>query len=99
VTLNICFANGLYWDHLIIIIFVGVDYIIHSASPFHYKVQDPYKDLINPAVKGTTGVLYSALAYAPSVKRVVITSSMAAIRTATPKDPRGLSEADWNESR
>ncbi|KAI9337386.1 hypothetical protein DFJ73DRAFT_849242 [Zopfochytrium polystomum] len=74
----------------------GVDYVIHCASPFHYKVQDAYKDLINPAVLGTTGILKSVAAHAPSVKRVVITSSMAAVRTQTPTNPEGLSELDWN---
>ncbi|KAJ3214204.1 methylglyoxal reductase (NADPH-dependent) gre2 [Dinochytrium kinnereticum] len=75
----------------------GADYVIHTASPFHYNVTDVYKDLIDPAVKGTTGILHSIVKYAPTVKRVVITSSMAAIRSANPVNPAGLSEEDWNE--
>jgi hypothetical protein len=58
----------------------GVDAIVHTASPFHLKADDPegmtykplhlfhsshhtYKllELIVPAVKGTVGVLQSAL--------------------------------------
>ncbi|OTA98244.1 hypothetical protein M426DRAFT_326153 [Hypoxylon sp. CI-4A] len=54
-------------------------YVIHTASPFHLNVQDPIKDFLDPAIKGTIGVLKSAKAYAPSVKRVVITSSSAAM--------------------
>ncbi|KAI1451796.1 NAD(P)-binding protein [Annulohypoxylon moriforme] len=55
------------------------DYVIHTASPYTLKVQDPIKDLLDPAIKGTTGILKSIKTYAPSVKRVVITSSSAAI--------------------
>ncbi|KAI8852756.1 hypothetical protein BC829DRAFT_440377 [Chytridium lagenaria] len=75
----------------------GVDFVIHTASPFHYNVTSVYKDLIDPAVKGTTGILKSVASFAPNVKRVVITSSMAAVRSATPKNPAGLSEEDWND--
>ncbi|KAJ1561479.1 methylglyoxal reductase (NADPH-dependent) gre2 [Cladochytrium tenue] len=75
----------------------GVDYVIHCASPFHYNMQDAYRDLVDPAVKGTTGVLKSIAAHGPTVRRVVVTSSMASVRNANPKDPRGLTEADWND--
>lgn len=56
----------------------GVDGIAHTASPFHFRVEDPHTDLINPAVKGTKGLLNSAL-LEPKVQRVVITSSFASI--------------------
>jgi nucleoside-diphosphate-sugar epimerase len=55
------------------------DYVIHTASPYHLNVQDPVKDFLDPAIKGTTGILKSIQLYAPEVKRVVITSSSAAI--------------------
>lgn len=55
------------------------DYVAHTASPFHYEILDPVKDFLDPAIKGTTGLLKSAKAYAPTLKRVVITSSSAAI--------------------
>ncbi|KAI9324269.1 hypothetical protein DFJ73DRAFT_917412 [Zopfochytrium polystomum] len=74
-----------------------VDYVIHTASPFHFKVQDPYKDLVEPAVKGTTGILQSVLLHGTKVRRVVVTSSSLAIFTDKPALPEGLSEADWNE--
>ena len=45
--------------------------IIHTASPFHFNVTDTKKDLLDPAVIGTTGILQSAKKYAPTVKRVV----------------------------
>ncbi|KAL2004427.1 hypothetical protein VTN02DRAFT_38 [Thermoascus thermophilus] len=55
------------------------DFVIHTASPFHFNVQDPVKDFLDPAIKGTTGILKAIKAHAPTVKRVVITSSFAAI--------------------
>jgi nucleoside-diphosphate-sugar epimerase len=57
---------------------VGVDYIIHVASPFHFNVTDHQKDFYEPAIHGTTGILKEA-AKEKSVKRVVITSSFAAV--------------------
>ncbi|KAF3937813.1 Dihydroflavonol-4-reductase [Dactylella cylindrospora] len=75
----------------------GVDGIAHIASPFHYKVTDPYKDLINPAVNGTLNLLNAAKDYAgPQLKRVVVTSSFAAIME--PKPPGSdYTEEQWNQ--
>lgn len=71
------------------------DYVLHTASPFHHNVVDPVKDFLDPAIKGTTGILKAIKAYAPSVKRVVITSSFAAI--VNPKQhPKVYSEESWN---
>ncbi|KAJ5599606.1 NAD(P)-binding protein [Penicillium hetheringtonii] len=71
------------------------DYVLHTASPFHFNVQDPVKDFLDPAIKGTTGILKAIKAYAPSVKRVIITSSFAAIVNAK-KHPNEYSEKNWN---
>jgi len=73
--------------------------VIHTASPFHFNVTDTKKDLLDPAVLGTTGVLKSIKKSAPAVKRVVITSSFASIidgskGNSIPK--KTYSEADWN---
>jgi dihydroflavonol-4-reductase len=69
------------------------EYVIHTASPYQTDVADPQRDLIDPAVKGTLSVLEAA-AKSPSVKRVVLTSSFAAITD----EPDGslLDESDWN---
>ena len=56
----------------------GVSYILHSASPITFPTDNPERDLIEPAVKGTTGILKSA-ATSATVKRIVITSSEVAI--------------------
>ena len=53
--------------------------VIHTASPFHFNVTDTKRDLLDPAVNGTTGILKAIHAHVPTVKRVVITSSFAAI--------------------
>ncbi|KAJ6172228.1 hypothetical protein N7470_001295 [Penicillium chermesinum] len=71
------------------------DYVLHTASPFHFNVQDPVKDFLDPAIKGTTGILKSIKAYAPSVKRVVVTSSFAAIVNPS-GHPKVYDETVWN---
>jgi dihydroflavonol-4-reductase len=71
----------------------GCEYVIHTASPYVTDVEDPQRDLVDPAVKGSLSVL-EACRKAGGVKRVVLTSSFAAI-TDEP-DGRVLSEADWN---
>ncbi|KAH8732464.1 hypothetical protein GQ44DRAFT_745666 [Phaeosphaeriaceae sp. PMI808] len=72
--------------------------VLHTASPFHFNVTDVQKDLIDPAVIGTTGVLKSIKKSAPSVKQVVITSSFASIVNGAKGFWPGhtYSEDDWN---
>lgn len=73
----------------------GADAVLHLASPYVLHVKDAQKDLVDPALRGTTSVL-EACAHTPSVKRVVVTSSMAAV-TDQPDSSRVLTESDWNE--
>ncbi len=56
----------------------GCDLIAHLASPFILNVKDAQRDLIDPAVKGTINVLEAANK-SKSVKKVVLTSSVAAV--------------------
>ncbi len=56
----------------------GADAIIHMASPFTLRFKDAQKDLVDPAVKGTRNVL-SAANNSGTVKKVVLTSSVAAV--------------------
>ena len=79
----------------------GCELIYHTASPFAVSVENPQRDLIDPAVKGTENVLESATKVS-SVKRVVITSSCAAICTDSAdvefaKSDK-LTEEDWNQT-
>ncbi|EKG12762.1 NAD-dependent epimerase/dehydratase [Macrophomina phaseolina MS6] len=75
-----------------------LDAVIHAASPFHYDVTDVQKQLLDPAVIGTTGILKSIQKGAPTVKKVVITSSFAAILDAYKGNwpEHTYSEQDWN---
>lgn len=45
--------------------------VIHTASPFSLSVTDIKADLIEPAVNGTTNILYAINRNAPTVNRVV----------------------------
>lgn len=56
----------------------GADAIIHMASPFTLRFKDPQHDLVDPAVTGTRNVL-GAANKSSTVKRVVLTSSVAAV--------------------
>ncbi|MCT4622961.1 MAG: NAD-dependent epimerase/dehydratase family protein, partial [Schleiferiaceae bacterium] len=73
--------------------------VFHTASPFFTDVKDPQKELIEPALEGTKNVLEQANK-TESVKRVVLTSSCAAIYTDaidTERAPNGmLTEDVWN---
>ncbi|CAI0393807.1 unnamed protein product [Linum tenue] len=77
--------------------------VFHTASPFYFNVTDPQVELVDPAVKGTLNVLRSCMKV-PSIKRVVITSSMAAVvfngRTLAPDvvvDETWFSDAEFCE--
>ncbi|XP_011091760.1 cinnamoyl-CoA reductase 1 [Sesamum indicum] len=57
----------------------GCDGVFHTASPVVFdNINDPQVELIQPAVNGTLNVLRSCLKV-PSIKRVVLTSSIAAV--------------------
>lgn len=76
----------------------GVDFIVHTASPFPIKKVKHEDELINPAVKGTTAIMEAALEN--KIKRVVITSSIAAIMSSKPADKpadRNFTEKHWSD--
>jgi nucleoside-diphosphate-sugar epimerase len=76
------------------------DTVIHTASPFLYRAIKDNREFLDPAIKGTTEVLKSVKQFAPTVTRVVITSSCAAVvnfaanPTASPM--KTYTEEDWN---
>ncbi|KAM0008931.1 putative cinnamyl-alcohol dehydrogenase [Helianthus debilis subsp. tardiflorus] len=73
----------------------GCDGVFHTASPFLTAVSDPQTELIEPALKGTLNVLGSC-SKASSVKRVVVTSSLAAVAFNTrPKTPEVVIDETW----
>lgn len=71
----------------------GCEYVIHTASPYVIHVEDPQRDLVDPAVEGTTSVLAACVA-AATVKRLVLTSSVAAISDLA--DGHVNTENEWN---
>ena len=56
----------------------GCELVFHTASPFKVEVKNPQVELVDPARRGTRNVLETANRTV-SVKRVVLTSSCAAI--------------------
>ncbi|EPS73808.1 alcohol dehydrogenase-like protein, partial [Genlisea aurea] len=73
----------------------GCEGVFHTASPFFHTTTDPQVELIDPAVKGTLNVLGSCVKF-PSVKRVVLTSSIAAVAyNAKPRTPDVVVDETW----
>lgn len=73
----------------------GCDCVLHVASPFPLSDPADENDLIRPAVQGTLRVL-RASARSGTVKRVLVTSSVAAIVGDRPAG-QTLTEADWTD--
>lgn len=80
----------------------GCEAVIHTASPFFIQgIKDAQKQLIKPAVEGTRNVLES-VNREEKVKKVVITSSVAAIfgdgEEIQNKENGIFDENDWNNT-
>ena len=73
----------------------GCDYVLHVASPLPDRQPKDPDELIVPARDGTLRVLGASLD--AGVKRVVITSSVAAIRGGA-GDGAVLTEDDWSDA-
>ncbi len=71
----------------------GCDALIHTAAAVMLAARDPQKQIIDVAVKGTQNVLDS-VARTPSVKRIVMTSSIAAVISYDQQD-KTYTEDDW----
>jgi dihydroflavonol-4-reductase len=73
----------------------GCEYVLHVASPFPPAQPKDPDELIVPAREGTLRVLRAALD--AGVERVVLTSSVAAVRGGVKSAPAPLTEADWTD--
>lgn len=60
------------------LICLGVTHVAHVASPLIITQDDVEKNVLQPAIRGTTGIMLSA-AKSPTVKHVVVTSSFGAV--------------------
>ncbi|MFQ6553517.1 NAD-dependent epimerase/dehydratase family protein [Aestuariibius insulae] len=74
---------------------MGVNILMHTASPFPLSQPDDEEELIRPAVDGTLRALEAARA--AGVKRVVMTSSTAAVTSGAAPDGRPFDERDWTD--
>ena len=74
------------------------DTVIHTSSPFHHNFKDPQTEMLDPAIIGTTGILKAIKKSAPTVKRVVVTSSFASVINPFEGNRPGYTytEADWD---
>ncbi|CAB4309145.1 unnamed protein product [Prunus armeniaca] len=73
----------------------GCEGVFHTASPFYHDVTDPKAELLDPAVKGTLNVLNSC-AKSQSIRRVVLTSSIAAVAyNGKPRTPDVVVDETW----
>jgi dihydroflavonol-4-reductase len=79
-----------HWDHLT----EGCDYVLHVASPLPASQPKDPDELIVPAREGTQRVLRAALD--AGVGRIVLTSSVAAIRGGNEGTGRPLDETVWS---
>lgn len=82
--------NG--WDKAV----SGCDYVLHVASPFPSNEPKDADEIIKPARDGALRVLRAALA--AKVKRVVLTSSFAAIGYSINPKNHVFTENDWTDA-
>ncbi|KAF7510316.1 hypothetical protein GJ744_006812 [Endocarpon pusillum] len=92
-------AEGIF-DDVFLKADYAFDYIIHTASPTSFDITDFQRDLINPAVQGTVGLLKSAHQFGgSSLKRFVYLSSAVTILNSLQDIGRAgenYTEKDWN---
>ncbi|KAK1604748.1 hypothetical protein QYE76_028421 [Lolium multiflorum] len=75
----------------------GCHCVFHTASPVLPDAEDLQAELIDPALKGTLNVLSSCKK--ASVERVILTSSMAAVRVnGRPRTPDVVVDETWFSS-
>jgi len=73
----------------------GCEAVLHLASPFPGEEPKDEAELVRPAVDGTLRVLRAATA--AGVRRVVLTSSIAAIAFGHAPADRTFTEEDWTD--
>ncbi|HUB19111.1 MAG TPA: aldehyde reductase [Acidobacteriaceae bacterium] len=71
----------------------GCEYVLHVASPFPSSVPKDENEIVQPAVEGTLRVLRAARD--ADVRRLVLTSSFAAIGYGHAPQEKPFTEANW----
>lgn len=77
--------------------FSGCDWVCHVAASVRLQAKDPQREIVDVAVHGTRNVLESANR-ASTVRRVVLTSSVAAVMSDDQPADHVFTEADWNRT-
>ncbi|CZR68678.1 related to dihydroflavonol-4-reductase [Phialocephala subalpina] len=74
--------------------------VLHQASPFPFATVTKSEDFLLPAIEGTTNLLNAVKEFAPEVRRVIYTSSCAAVidfeAPIATNPPKVYTDADWN---
>jgi nucleoside-diphosphate-sugar epimerase len=73
----------------------GANILIHTATPYKYTADDPQKEIVYPAIKGTEDAIKAALEN--GIKRVVVTSSGGAILSYPVTQEYTYTDKDWNK--
>ncbi|KZT50819.1 NAD(P)-binding protein [Calocera cornea HHB12733] len=75
----------------------GVDAVLHTATPIPDNWIGTYESVYLPAVNGTRSI-FNSIRITQSVKRIVFTSSFAAVGYGgSHEPPHTYSEEDWND--
>jgi len=72
----------------------GCDWVFHIATAVFLNAKDPQREIIDPAIQGTNNVL-DAIEKAGTVKRLGLTSSIAAVQNVTERKDHTYTEDDW----
>lgn len=73
----------------------GASYVLHVASPVPIEQPEDPQEIIGPAVSGVENLVKAALAE-PSMKRIIFTSSIAAVYAGYKQAKSDFSSADWS---
>ena len=74
----------------------GCEGVIHTAASVRLAAPDPQKQIVDPSINGTRNVLGACTK--AGIRRVVMTSSVAALGNYRASQDHPLSEADWNDA-
>lgn len=75
----------------------GCDAVCHCAAAVFFSAADPQREIVDPSVNGTRNV-FESIRRSGTVRRVVHTSSVAAIYGWDKPQGHVFTEADWNTS-
>lgn len=75
----------------------GCEHVIHTASAVVLTAKDPQREIVDVAVEGAKNVIRAAKA-SGTVRRVVVTSSVAAVSGDDKPQAYVFRESDWNDT-